>query len=159
MKKSLIIIVALAISLTHCKKEDALNEDQPDYILFGHYYGKCIGEGCIEIFKLTETGLFEDLNDIYPDAQSSYSGKFIKLHDTIFNKVKNFNSHIPSNLLNESNGVIGMPDYADGGGLYFEYHKNGITQYWKIDQMTSTIPTYLHPFVQEINSTINKINN
>lgn len=55
-----------------------------EYLIFGHFYGFCEGEQCIEIFKLTEGELFEDQNDNYPDQESFYKRKFIKLSDEAF---------------------------------------------------------------------------
>ncbi|MCF8298507.1 MAG: hypothetical protein K9J13_13250 [Saprospiraceae bacterium] len=159
MKKYILTIVILAIGFASCKKEEPLKEIEADYILFGNFAGMCVGGNCINIFKLTDTELFEDTNDIYPDAQSAYQGNFKKLNNSIFDKVKNIRNSIPYQLFNEANGDIGMPDYCDGGGLYFEYHKNGVSQFWKIDPFKSNIPQYLHPFVDDIIDCISIIYN
>jgi len=70
----LILIVFLIISCEERAPDDVLSEI--DYLIFGHYYGKCIGEECIEIFKLTKTKLYEDINDNYPSI-SPYHGMII----------------------------------------------------------------------------------
>ena len=46
--------------LTSCEKDDNLELSTSDYIIFGHFYGKCVGEQCIEIFRLENEKLFED---------------------------------------------------------------------------------------------------
>jgi len=159
MKKYILIIIIFSIGFTQCKKDKSLYEIEPDYILFGHFYGMCLGEECIEIFKLNEYGLFEDINDNYPGSESIYVGKYVKLNDSIFNLVKNIEKNIPEQIFNEPNGKVGIPDYGDGGGAYFGYSKNGKTQFWLIDQIPNNLPLYLQNFIAEINNNISIINN
>ena len=47
-----------------------------------------------------------------------------------------------------------QPDAGDWGGIYFEISEGGETEYWFIDKMRSNIPTYLVPFVEEIEQDI-----
>ena len=51
MKKLLLIGLILAA----CQQDDTIeSESDLDYIIFGHFYGKCIGERCVEMYKLTD---------------------------------------------------------------------------------------------------------
>ena len=61
-------------------------------------------------------------------------------------------------VLDEESIVIGMPDYADGGGLYIEYHYFGEHKFWLIDQMKTNVPDYLHGFIDIVNEKISIIN-
>lgn len=69
------ILICLVVALCACdtEEEPLLIAEKPtsqgDYIIFGWYYGFCAGEQCIEIFKLTGDGLYEDRNDNYPDSR------------------------------------------------------------------------------------------
>ncbi|MFN8317235.1 MAG: hypothetical protein U0T32_12380 [Chitinophagales bacterium] len=132
--------------MSSCKKEKS---NCTDYIVFGTYYGECGGEQCIELYKLTSTELFEDSKDNYP-ATGIYNGTFsIKRSVPDFALVSNFESTIPTSLLNDTSAVIGCPDCADGGGVYLEYHKNGIHKVWHIDR-TLTLPSDYALFINQV---------
>ena len=132
-----------------------------DYLIFGHFFGFCGGEECIEIFKLESNKLLEDINDNYPWGRdfSFYNGNYIVLDHTKFDLVKNLLDYFPDSLLNENNTVIGCPDCVDQGGLYIEYNFNGIRRFWIIDQFKHNVPNYLHDFMDKINEKIILINN
>lgn len=134
-------------------------EAVPDYIVFGHYFGFCQGEQCIEIFKLTSTNLYEDSNDQYPNIAHPYAGNYHLLTKTQFEKVKALGTKIPSQLLATTSTVIGAPDVTDGGGIYFEISTQGKSQFWLIDKMENNIPEYLRPFVEEVEADVQLINN
>lgn len=136
--------------ISSCKKE---KNGCNDYIIFGTYYGECGGEQCIELYKLTATELFEDSKDNYPGT-SIYNGTFsIKRDAAAYALASNIESTIPVSLLNDTAAVIGCPDCADGGGVYLEYHKNGLHKVWHIDR-TLTLPS---DYVLFINQTVQKI--
>ncbi|MFD0834386.1 hypothetical protein ACFQ0I_01315 [Mariniflexile aquimaris] len=137
-----------------CSSEDETKLNNDDYLIFGHFYGFCVGENCIEIFKLTNNTLYEDSNDNY----SINPLNFEPLESTKFELVKDLMGYFPEKLLTENEDIIGCPDCADGGGLYIEYSKNGIVKHWKIDQMKMNVPTYLHAFMDKLNEKIALIN-
>ncbi|MEP2024886.1 MAG: hypothetical protein ABJH98_14100 [Reichenbachiella sp.] len=159
--KSLAAFFLIVIFITSCNDqsaipiEDALTKADAEYIIFGHFYGFCLGEECIEIFKLTPNAIFEDANDLYPSSQSVYESEFIKLDQSIFERLKESKIEIPSELLNEKATIIGAPDAADGGGIYLEL-PNG--DFWLLDMNQEYLPEYLHSLRDEIRSAISLIN-
>ena len=80
MKLNLVFTAILLSTLlmASCKKneDDQKNEN---YLIFGHYYGECGGETCIEIYCLESSRLLEDLNDNYPSSQNFYNANFTEL--------------------------------------------------------------------------------
>ncbi|MFV0539675.1 MAG: hypothetical protein ACK5MZ_00350 [Aestuariibaculum sp.] len=158
MKNILFIVFGFAI-LLGCDSND--NHDtlqKDDYLIFGHFYGMCIGESCIEIFKLTENALYEDTVDSY--TMESFDFETLLDTDT-FGAVKDLTDYFPQNLWSKNEAIIGCPDCADGGGLYIEYSKKGTVKKWRIDQTKQNIPDYLHEFVGMVNkkiALINKVN-
>lgn len=143
------------ILFNSCQKNKSNNTD---YLIFGHFYGECIGESCVEIFKLTDQELFEDKNDFYPNSSNKIEANFEKLESEKYLKCETLLNSIPENLWQEEDITIGIPDAGDWGGIYVEYHKNGKTKFWLIDQMKSNVPDYLHSFIDEINDKIILIN-
>ena len=127
---------------------------QINEVIFGHFYGYCVGEKCIEIFKLTNSKLYEDVSDNYPSSAQPYNGNFIEMDDEKFQLVSNLLENIPETLFASQDTVIGSPDAADGGGLYIAINNENGVRYWLIDQMKYNIPEDLHTFVDEINRNI-----
>lgn len=152
MKKLLLSAVFVAPFLFSCDDDDPAQ--QMDYLIFGHFHGECLGEHCVETFKLTDTELYEDMTDQYRGENKN----FFVLDAAQFEKVKTLKSKVPAALLSSPDGVFGTPDVADGGGIYVEVRVNGQTHAWEIDKTRSNIPEYLIPFVNEIESSIAAIN-
>lgn len=153
------IVLLLVTILYSCNENSEDPELVEEYIIFGHFYGHCVGEQCIEIFKLTDSALFEDKSDAYPRSDTAFVGEFKEIDDSKFQMVKSLADDIPTELLVEKNGVIGSPDYSDGGGVYFSIKTGEGMRYWLIDQFDHNIPEYLRPFKAQINSSIALINN
>ena len=155
MKKVILILFGLGLLLS-CNNDDegAILEEQ-NFLIFGHYYGLCGGEGCIETYKLTGSKLYEDTIDDYSGQQMN----FVELDKALFEAVKDLPSFLPQELLNATETFIGCPDCADGGGLFILYSQNGNEKSWRIDQNKSQLPEYLHNFVDKVNEKIGLINN
>ena len=133
------------------------------YFIFGHFYGECSGEQCIETFKLQGGKLFEDSNDIYGLAVAAspnpYQGNFQELDQSIFEEVTGLENEIPAELFFELDTVIGQPDAGDWGGFYIEHYDGTTVRKWAIDTAESNIPQYLHDFNKKIAEAIFNINN
>ncbi len=125
-----------------------------NYIIFGHFYGECGGEACIEKFKLTATIIYEDTNDIYPGTNLVSPPNYVQLSNDKFLAAQDLMSFFPNSLLSETNTTIGMPDASDGGGLYIKYHFNGIHKTFLIDQFKQNVPSNYHTFMDKVNEKI-----
>jgi hypothetical protein len=158
--KEIIVLIVMLFVVLACQSDDINHdEDYSDYILFGHFFGECGGEECIEIFKMTDNSIYEDILDWYPGSVKPYDGIYKLLNQSLFEKVKDLKAKIPADLLIEEDVVIGQPDAGDWGGIYFEIADKGIRRFWLIDKNQSNLPGYLIPFVTEIEAKIYRINN
>ena len=157
MLKSTSLIAAAIFVTVSCSKQEEIMEQNINYIVFGHFYGFCVGEDCIEIFKLTDSKLFEDDLDSYPTSQSPYEGNYVEMDEEKFLLVRELADKIPEDLLVIQDTVIGSPDASDGGGIYFAINNENGTRYWLIDQMKNNIPNNLHSFIDEINQYISLV--
>lgn len=150
-----------------CKEDQmTIQPVSPDceeaYILFGHFYGECFGEGCIEIYRICENTLYEDSNDIYPSSSNDrYDGDFQTIIDNdIYTSVESLINPIPEGLFLETEKTIGQPDAGDWGGYYLEVKKeNETVQFWLIDTMKDNLPAYLRDYTDKIEEAITLINN
>jgi len=142
----LIIVFALLGLATNCKDDNAVNLPYDNnYIVFGSYFGECVGEPCIEIFKIENGVLYEDTADIYPTTQL-YEGKFVQLPQAKYDMVKDIITKVPKQLLSDTNTVFGTPDEHDQGGLYLELKVDGKRRFWMMDTYTNRLPEYLREF-------------
>jgi len=152
-----ILIVATLLLMTSCKKE-IIDEGgieinsttyADDVFIFGHYYGECGGEQCVEIFKIEDGKLYEDTNDAYPNGTDE-NFEWTLLSDEKFEMVKLFPDFFPEELLSETEQVIGMPDAGDWGGYIIGKIDDGELRIWLIDTMDRNIPEYLHEYNDRI---------
>jgi hypothetical protein len=144
-------------TLIACSSDDdsQININGQNFLIFGHFYGVCAGEGCVETFKLNNKSLFEDTIDDYNGENMD----FVELENDVFEEVKDLVDFFPNELLDENETVFGCPDCADGGGLFIQYSENGTVRSWRIDQIKSSVPNYLHDFMDKVNEKIAIINN
>lgn len=156
--KYLLFSLFALLFLSACNSDDDAAHTNPEYLIFGHFFGECIGEGCVEIFKLDANKLYEDSNDIYPGQSDFYNGNFIELSEDLFNKVNGLMDEFPSALLDESEVVIGIPDAGDWGGLYIEYKSGDVHDFWLLDLMKTNVPTEYHDFIDDVQDKILLIN-
>lgn len=156
MKSIKFILFGLAILVNvSCDKDSEIGVIEFDYLIFGHFYGECGGEECVETFKLTSEKLFEDTKDIYLGADFN----FIELGNDLFEQVKDLTDFFPNELLNDETSTFGCPDCADGGGLFIQYAEDENIKTWIIDQSQDEVPKYLHDFMDAVNEKIDIINN
>lgn len=129
-------------------------------LIFGEFYGRCRGsEECIEIFKLTAEGLYEDQRDVYPSSDA-LQVSFKPLSAGQHAKAKDLLGQLPRELLKLKQPTIGCPDCADQGGYLIAYRVSedkGERQIWRVDKKLDQLPDYLQPFVQSIEKTIDAI--
>ena len=158
MKIKLILFLSIIATFISCdKKETEITTPTiPDsnYIIFGHFYGECGGETCVEIYKLLQNSILEDNLDRYPTIDGFNTGNYTVLSNEKFLAAQDLMTFFPSELLNETNEYIGMPDASDGGGLYIEYSFNGIRKRWFIDQFKQNVPAIYYPFMDKVNEKI-----
>jgi hypothetical protein len=147
-----------------CDKKDPLVSPAAgdlEYFVFGHFYGECGGEACIEIYKMDAISLWEDTTDVYPTWMSPYIGTYIALPNEKFELVKDIIDFFPEALYSEANNFIGIPDGGDWGGIYVEIRyvddeeKSG---FWLLDQNAYNMPDVYNAFVERINEKITLIN-
>lgn len=157
MKKLLLAVFTIGLLLS-CSDDDEGNQikiNDQNFLVFGHFYGMCFGEGCIETFKLTDRSLFEDTVDDY----GGQNMEFIELDNNAYELSRDLVDFFPNELLNQNETYFGCPDCADGGGLFIQYSENGNLQNWRIDQVKDNVPEYLHNFIDKVNEKITLINN
>lgn len=154
MTRTILYIICLtSLLFTSCNKDEIELSDS-DYIIFGHFYGECMGEQCVEIFRLEKEKLFEDTRDLYPSNNGFYSGNYVQLSQQEFDETKDLKDSFPTDLLDETEVTIGQPDAGDWGGLYIEYNLNGIRKFWLLDQNKNNVPTKYHDFIDKVNEKI-----
>ncbi len=154
---NLLTSVLLLGLFSNCKKDCSSPQPDTGYFIFGHFYGMCFGETCVEIFKIENGALYEDTTDNYPFGDAPYDGMYVPLSSAQYALISDLMSHVPTQLLSETDKIIGTPDAYDQGGYYFEIKESGNRKYWMIDSDNGNIPAYLHTFTDALNSYINRL--
>ncbi len=154
MKKIVFCLFTLVVLFACNSDDNGIHINEQNFLVFGHFYGECSGEGCVETFKLTNESLFEDIVDDY----SGQNMDFVALNNDLFEEVKDLTDFFPNKLLKETETIFGCPDCADGGGLFLQYSENGNEKSWRIDQVKANVPSYLHDFMDKVNEKIALIN-
>ena len=151
-----VLIGCVMLFSTSCEKsvEPNLVLSDSDYFIFGRYYGFCVGENCVDVFRLEQNRLLEDSTDVYPPSVGFYTGNYRLLSKQKYEDAKDIVDFFPKQLLDESSNVIGHPDAGDWGGLYVEYNIDGVRKYWLIDQMKSNVPARYHEFIDKVNEKV-----
>ncbi len=156
MKKlNLIFGLSIVLFFAACSDDEVLETVSEDYLIFGHFFGLCAGEGCVETYKLENNSLFEDTKDEY---RASSGFDFEKLDDVKYELVKDLQNILPTELTNLKDSTFGCPDCADGGGLVVQLKQDDAVSTWFIDRSTNNIPSYLHEFRDSIIQKISIIN-
>lgn len=151
--RGILVFGLVLMILVGCKKsKDELKHD--DYLIFGHFFGFCFGEECIEMYKITKSKLYEDKEDLY--GQEAFD--FIEVPVEKFDLVKDLVTDLPQNLIDSPDSTFGCPDCADQGGIYIEYRKNDVVHKWKIDNDNTPLPAYLQEFKAKVKTKIELIN-
>ncbi|WP_417361414.1 hypothetical protein [Galbibacter sp.] len=148
-------LLLLIGAFASCNNDDYIASNESDYLIFGHFYGMCVGESCVETFMLTDTSLLEDTKDDYTGKEFNFK----KLSNSKFEQVKDLPDFLPNQLVNEKDSIFGCPDCADAGGLFVQYSENGNVKSWRIDQVKANVPEYLHNFMDKVNEEIALVNN
>ncbi len=153
MKQIFVAFLFLSI-MFGCKKEEITPANTENYLVFGHFFGFCFGEKCIEIFKVSDIEVSEDSLDKYPQRDTFYKGNFKTLSNDKFLAVKDISNTFPTALLSEKDTVIGMPDAGDWGGFYIEYKKDGVHKFWILDKLKTNVPEKYHAFMKQMEDKI-----
>lgn len=149
--RRLIMIALSLLVLVACKKSTEKLESN-DYIIFGHFYGFCVGEECVEMYMLTDSKLYEDTVDYGGD-------EYVELSNSLYEDVKDIDGAIPVELTAQPDSTFGCPDCHDQGGVRLIIKSGETIQRWTFDNDLDAIPGYAHGIVNLIHEKITIINN
>ena len=149
-----IILIVVITGLFACENSTNSDKTENTSLIFGDFYGYCIGEQCVDIYKLENRNLWEDTTDINPLVKPNAGRKFKKLPHELYQETKDLIELLPKRLINESAHIFGNPDSRDQGGLYIKYTDKETENYWIIDQDRGNIPEWLHDFHRSVNDKI-----
>jgi hypothetical protein len=137
----------------HDEKCGELAGDQ-EYFIFGHFYGECGGEGCVEMYKLEDGRLYEDDLDDYPNYTTPIEAHWNELPNEKYEVVKDIEDQFPDALYHETENVLGIPDGGDWGGIYVEVKYSGSqaskSGFWLLDKNESNMEQVYNDFVDKI---------
>ena len=156
----LIVILSSSICLSSCEKEEETTEESeyPEYVIFGKYTSNewCNDETCIEMFKITTNGLYEDLLDNSPIEGQTYYGNFASElsqadYDFILDVLEGKSYQV---LFEQEDASLGNL-FSSNTHFYFEYKSKTIHKAWLIDgSFDGSLPAIVQPFMLELNQIV-----
>ena len=144
----LTLILVSAGFLLGCDKEEV--NISARYLVFGHSYGKCVGEECLEVFKLTQDSLYEDLEDNFFTG----GAKFVALSKTKHTLALPLLTSYPEELRDEVNRTFGCPGCHDQASIIIQYFDGEKLQKFVVDEDKNMVPVFLHTYIDKIQKTI-----
>ncbi|MFC2085823.1 hypothetical protein ACFLRO_01280 [Bacteroidota bacterium] len=148
-------LVLASYIVAGCSEDPVGHLESDEHVVFGDFYGECLGEGCIDIFKIQDGRVFADTLDRYPSASMlPHETAWVEISDDSFTSLCQIFSEIPTDLFLEEEIVIGQPDAGDWGGFYLETRLDDETRYWLIDKLEGNLPSYLRPFAERLDEAI-----
>jgi len=148
-------IFCLAVSLTafvSCSRDT--DQSTVPYLIFGHSYGECLGGHCLDVFKLTDSALYEDKDDKF--VSGDY--RWYELSASKFSLARDLLKQTPEEIKYGVDQTFGCPDCHDQGALIVHYFDGVHLHEFLLDNDKSAIPVYLHSFTDQVNNTIRLIN-
>lgn len=140
-----------------CAKQSAPMAIESTYLIFGHAYGHCAGEACVETFLLRDGQLFEDTLDHY-SKETPYEGHWVELSNDLYRQAENLPDQLPDSLLQLPSQTFGTPDAYDQGGYYIELADgSGGIRAWQLDTDLNNLPEYLHPLAGRLSELLRDI--
>ena len=159
----LLTIFCLVVCIEYSCKDEECGDPNGDleYFVFGHFYGECGGEGCVEMFKVEDGKLYEDDLDDYPNYTTPIEAHWNELPGEKYDEVKNLSAEVPMELFDETDHVLGFPDGGDWGGIYVEFKYSGNqaskSGFWLLDKNESNMAKVYNDFVDKIEEKIQLI--
>ena len=84
-------VILLSLLFTTCTGDNLIEDPPPynsfEYLTFGHFYGFCQGESCVEIFRIDAEDIYEDSLDNYP-GNTLYDGSYQVLDRSLRTKIR-----------------------------------------------------------------------
>lgn len=156
------IVLSLLLLWTSCKKdEDKISNckllSSDDYLIFGTYYGFCIGD-CASIYKLTTSELHEDSIANF-EKEKPISFKTQALPTSKLSTAAVLCDSFPLDRLFSEQETVGCPDCHDQGVVYLELKKSGQVKKWYVDPDVNAdkVPAYLKTYIKELKAALDKL--
>ncbi len=149
MNRSIFVLLSLVLFGLGCSSDDDEVSCDKETIIFGHFFGECSGERCVEIYMLQNQSLFEDSNEFFDSSEFDFE----ELSNDLYTQVEDVRALFPRELINTRSQTYGCPDCADQGGVYLQLVDRGGREFF-IDQDINEIPQFLRDFVLEVNERI-----
>lgn len=144
-----------------CSKENqeeklVLNEN--DSLVFSTYGGDPPDGFKPKYYKLTNSQVLKDETSGFAFENNNSQANFVDLGSEKFDSTRDLINYFPNKLL-ITERRIGNPGANDGGVLFLQLTKNGVTKIWELDADPSAVPEEFRVFVQKVNEKINLLNN
>jgi hypothetical protein len=150
----LLLLLFLPLVLWSCEKEvpTAATPDPAaiDRLIFGQFYGFCMGPACIENYLLEAGKLYVDGNDVY-GKPFPYEGDWSERPAAEYAIAAPLIESFPAALWQADQETFGIPDAYDQGGYFLEARRaDGTHRAWRLDTNPDALPEAIRPFTAQV---------
>ncbi len=160
MKKLFLLpILMLMLCSSACRKHSSSSGAKYDYMIFGVYYGECMGK-CATFYRLKDGQLTKDTSITYANVISVRNDTLnhslppfhfdYPLPNDKYALVQDLPSAVPTQLYNENYKIFGQPDAADQGAIDVYMSLNGKAYKWTFDTYKQNDPAYQAAFIDRL---------
>ena len=137
------VLTFVALALVSCSKDMSNPVNPGDYLIFGTFYGECLGN-CSHFFMIRDGLLFMDDVEIGIPEEIPFTNDPMSSAD--YDLAVELQEEFPSDLTDSDKRIYGCPDCHDQGGVYLELNNSEGRFKWRIDtdddEQSEAISTY-----------------
>ncbi len=150
--KNILLIAASALLLFSCKKNDCGKDDvntlKADRFVFGLSGGFA---GLYDYYEVRSGNIYEDSTH---DTFGNLVFKTVAMPQAKYNLALPLQSSFPSYLTAHPNATFNCAGCADQQTFYIETVTEGVKTTWSIDDIPSSMPTQVKPYLAQMRDVI-----
>ena len=128
--------------------------EERDHLVYGIFWFDCNGD-CTRLYRLDRYALRKDgVTEMPPDLHD-FHWQWLERRDEA--KVVHLLDRMPSLLKAMACERIGYPDPVHEGAIFLLWSEQGEEQSWIIDRNLQHLPTLLHPFIKDVEASMNLV--
>lgn len=159
-----LFLIILFAGLVSCSQDLTLAPEEavnaPESLIFGDFFGFCLGDACVVIYKLENGKLYRDVHASFESMLNDpYTGVFEEVSQEEFDIADGLIDLIPAYLKQQPDSTFGNPDAYDQGGFYVNYQEGNTQGVWRLDHDGQNLPAQLRDFASALRTSMAALRN
>ena len=156
-----VLLLFAALTLAHCEKSIPTAETPAPgdlaFLIFGGFYGFCLGPTCVETYQLKAGKLYVDQADTYAKP-FPYTGEWAERPAAEYALAAPLLTALPEEIWQADQETFGIPDAYDQGGYFIEARRvDGTHRAWRLDTNLEALPEAIRPFAAQVRAVLEEL--